>query len=87
MGKKSMATMLLREFVEEERQCDRQTVPRSFIAALHNALETGMTCEGIVALLMLMTGFIDATRELPGDGVVERAVNLVRIMKGLDEEG
>ena len=56
--------------------------PPEFICGLRGALEAGLSCEQLTAMVVLFTGIYEAGERMTGSELVERATHLVCIMKG-----
>jgi len=57
------------------------TLPLNFIDGLRRSLESGLSCEEITSCLILFTGFHESMRRMGGKSAVEKALNIVHIMK------
>ena len=69
--------------VPPEPEClERPLLPGSFIEGLRAALETGMSCEQITAMLFVMAGLYEMMDRFDPDELVGRSVEIVRVMKG-----
>ena len=64
----------------DETEC--KNLPPEFLCGLRGALEAGLSCEEITALLVLFTGIYEAGEKMTGSELVERAVLLASTMKG-----
>jgi len=58
------------------------SLPPEFLCGLRGALEAGLSCEEITALLVLFTGVYEAGERMTGSELVERAKHLAVSMKG-----
>jgi len=56
--------------------------PREFLCGLRGALEAGLSCEEITALLILFTGIYEASQRYSGEELIRRSVLLTRTMSG-----
>ena len=75
-------TKALWDYVEAGvEQDERPSIPPRFIDGLRQSLEAGLTCEEIVASLILFAGFHEALRRMGGLTATEKALNLVKVMK------
>jgi len=63
-----------------ESKCEH--FPPEFICGLRGAVEAGLSCDQLVAVIVLFTGIYEAGERMTGSELVERATHLVCIMKG-----
>lgn len=63
-----------------ESKCEH--FPPEFICGLRGAMEAGLSCEQLIAMIVLFTGIYEAGEKMTGSELVERATHLVCIMKG-----
>jgi len=88
MGKKKVTqTEWLMEAVvkaeeKTEEECSCKSFPPMFLLGLRGALEAGLSCEQIVAFLILFTGVYETADSMVGSELVERAEHIGRIMRG-----
>jgi len=57
------------------------TFPPEFICGLRAAMETGLSCEQLTAMLVLFAGIYEAGEELSGTELIERAMFLASTMR------
>jgi hypothetical protein len=68
---------------QEEREKERHpNFPHQFLIGLRGALDAGLSCEEITALLVLFSGIYEASAKVAGDALVERASLIAEVMSG-----
>ena len=56
--------------------------PPEFLSGLRGALEAGLSCEELTALLILFTGIYEAGEKMSGVELIQRAEHLSSVMRG-----
>jgi len=64
----------------DESKCEH--FPPEFICGLRGALEAGLSCEQLTAMVVLFTGIYEAGERMTGLELVERATHLSCVMRG-----
>ncbi|MFH1739068.1 MAG: hypothetical protein ABIH23_08675 [bacterium] len=84
MGKqqKQSSTERMLEAVASADTVECKSLPPEFICGLRGALDAGLSCEQLTAMLVLFTGIHEAGNKMTGSELVERAVLLACTMNG-----
>jgi len=83
MGKKQQkSTQWMMEALSEagESSCDH--FPPEFLCGLRGAMDAGLSCEELTALVVLFTGIYEAGERMSGSELIKRAKHLSCVMKG-----
>jgi len=81
-SRKRSATEWMLETLAEADRVECKNFPPEFLCGLRGALDAGLSCEQITALLVLFAGIYEAGEKMTGSELVERAVHLASTMKG-----
>jgi len=79
---KQSSTERMLEAVASADKVECKSLPPEFICGLRGALDAGLSCEQLTAMLVLFTGIYEAGDRMTGSELVERAVLLACVMNG-----
>jgi len=77
---KQMLDALEHSLDESDGDNPSPTFPKPFLIALRLAIDAGLTCEQITALIMLQTGVVEMEDRLYGENLVDRIKSILRIL-------
>ena len=80
--RKRSSTEWMLEAVASTSDVSCPNFPPEFLCGLRGALDAGLSCEEITAMLVLFTGVYEAAERLTGAELIERAVILACSMCG-----
>lgn len=80
--KKRSSTQWMLEVLARTEKGECLNLPPEFLCGLRGCLEAGLSCEEIIAVLVLFTGVYEAGEKMSGPELVERAKHLASTMKG-----
>lgn len=80
--RKRTSTQWMLETLSSPSDSESTHFPPEFICGLRGALEAGLSCEQLTAMIVLATGIYEAGERMSGSELVERAVHLTSLMKG-----
>jgi len=82
MGKKKQTpTEQMIQAVTEYRTSECPNFPPEFLIGLRGALDAGLSCGQITALLVLSTGVCKVAENMPEEEMIERARQLANVMQ------
>jgi len=76
------ATNELWDFVQEPECLDRVILPKSFIIGLRKMLESGMSCEQVIACFHLMAGLFEISDQMDHKELLGRVQEITRVIAG-----
>ena len=80
--RKRSSTQWMLETLSSANETECRTFPPEFICGLRAAMDSGLGCEQLTAMIVLFAGIYEAGEKLSGPELVERAVCLASVMNG-----